>query len=95
VWDALFSKCEAIEAVTSNCCVLQGWLHNMRVLDNITAAWAVDREFVYIELAPLWMIWAPFDRHLESLWPSWDTFGVHVERLGPQGPCGSPLGWQA
>ena len=68
---------------------------------NITAAWAVDREFVYIEFgnwvkrsirfqemrlgAPLGSPWDAFGATLVSLWPSWDTCGVHMERLGPQG----------
>ena len=53
---------------------------------NITAAWAVDREFVYIEFGVFGVPW-------ESLWASWDTFGVHLERLGPQGVhVGVPLG---
>jgi len=40
---------------------------------NITAAWAVDREFVYI-VGPAW---APFDR-LDHLW---DPIGTLLGRL--------------
>ena len=62
---------------------------------NITAAWAVDREFVHIvgpagapfgRLGPpLGFHWDAFGPTLVSLWLSWDTFGVHVQRLQPQG----------
>ena len=68
---------------------------------NITAAWAVDREFVHIgfwgdfglPLVPFGVLWVLFDWPLDSRWPSWDTFGIHLERLGPQGVhVGVPLG---
>ena len=46
---------------------------------NITAAWAVDREFVYIVLALLDLPLPPFGVPLGSLWPS---FGVPLVVLG-------------
>ena len=71
---------------------------------NITAAWAVDREFVYIvlwrPLGRLWGLWfalgcpwAPFGHPLGSLWLSWATFSLPLGVLGrPLAPFWSPLG---
>ena len=57
---------------------------------NITAAWAVDREFVYIVWGALGLDWAPFGEPLGSLWPS---FGSHLGPFGcPWLPLGSHLG---
>ena len=63
------------------------------IYNNITAAWAVDREFVYIVLALLDLPLAPFGVPLGSLWPSfgiplavlghlWDPFGAPWAALG-------------
>ena len=73
-------------------------------LTNITAAWAVDREFVYIvlwrPLGRLWSLWlalgcpwAPFGHPLGSLWLSWATFSLPLGVLGlPLAPFWPPLG---
>ena len=70
----------------------------------MTAAWAVDREFVYIvlwrPLGRLWALWlalgcpwAPFGHPLGSLWLSWATFSLPLGVLGrPLAPFWSPLG---
>ena len=60
-------------------------------INNIMAAWAVDREFVDIvgpagapfgRLGPpLGPHWDSFGSTLVSLWSPWDTFGVHAEGL--------------
>ena len=72
-------------------------------LCNITAAWAVDREFVYIvlwrPLGRLWGLrlalgcaWAPFGHPLGSLWLSWATFSLSLGVLGlPLAPFGRLL----
>ena len=63
---------------------------------NITAAWAVDREFVYIEFGSLVVLF----------WSLWGALGVPLAVLGhlggpfgapwaPGGPCGSPIRCQA
>ena len=63
------------------------------MIPNITAAWAVDREFVYIvlwrPLGRLWGLWltlgchwAPFGHPLGSLWLSWATFSLPLGVLG-------------
>ena len=54
--------------------------------DNITAAWAVDREFVYIEFGRLW---GDFGLPLAVLGHLWGPFGAP---WAPGGPCGVPLG---
>ena len=55
---------------------------------NITAAWAVDREFVYI-VGPAW---APFGRLGPPLGSHWDAFGATLVSLWfPLGCFGSPL----
>ena len=56
--------------------------------NNITAAWAVDREFVYI-VGPAW---APFGRLGPPLGSHWDAFGATLVSLWfPLGAFGSPL----
>ena len=55
---------------------------------NITAAWAVDREFVYIVVPA----WAPFGRLGPPLGSHWDAFGATLVSLWfPLGAFGSPL----
>ena len=73
------------------------------MINNITAAWAVDREFVYIvlwrPLGRLWALWlalgcpwAPFGHPLGSLWLSWATFSLPLGVLGlPLAPFWPPL----
>ena len=66
-------------------------LHSIGIINNIMAAWAVDREFVDIvgpagapfgRLGPpLGPHWDSFGSTLVSLWSPWDTFGVHAEGL--------------
>jgi hypothetical protein len=64
----------------------------MEVIANITAAWVVDREFVYIGgfMGLAWArfecLWAPWACPLGSLCPSWGTCEL------PLAPLGVPLG---